>query len=99
MTDKKQCDVCSKWFEKSNFARHKKSHQFACTECTSSFATSKKLACHSVAKHFMRSTKPNFQCSRCDLPFLTFNRPSYHKRVAHGCNLRNSSENVDLNSF
>ena len=47
----------------------------------------------------MRSTKPTFQCTLCDLPFLTFNRLSYHKRVAHGCNQRNSSENVDLNAF
>ena len=71
-------------------------HQFA---CTASFATSKKLACHRVAKHFMRSTEPNFECTLCDLPFSTFNRLSYHKRVPHGCNPRNSSENVDLNSF
>ena len=44
----------------------------------------------------MRSTKPNFQCTLCDLPFLTFNRLSYQKRVAQGCSRRNSSKNVDL---
>ena len=95
MSDKKQCDVCSKWFEKSQIARHKISYQFACTVCTASFATSKKVACHSVAKHSMISTKPNFQCTLCDLPFLTFNRLSYDKRVAHGCSRQKSSENVN----
>ena len=76
-----------------------KSHQFACTECTASFATPKNLASHSIANFSMRSTKPNFQGTLCDLPFSTFNGLSYHKRVAHGCNRRNSSENVVLNSF
>ena len=47
----------------------------------------------------MRLSKANFQCTLCDLPFLTLNRLSYHKRVAHGCNRRDSPENVDLNSF
>ena len=75
MSEKKQCDVCSKWFEKSKLARHKKPHQFA---CTASFAMSKKLACHWVAKHFMRSTEPNFECTLCDLPFSTpFSDPQF----------------------
>ena len=81
---KNRCDACSKWIKKSNFVRHKQSHQFQCMECPASFTTSKKLRYHSAAKHSEKSSNPKFQCLLCDLFFLTFNRVSYHKRIAHG---------------
>ena len=99
MSDKKQCDTCSKWIKKSNFARHKQTHQFQCTECPASFTSSKKLTYHSAAKHSTKSSNPKFHCFLCDLSFLTFNRLSYHKRITHGENRQKSSENVDLYSF
>ena len=99
MSDKKQCDTCSKWIKKSNFVRHKQSHQFQCTECPASFTTSKKLTYHSATKHSTMSSNPKFHCLLCDLSFFTFNRLSYRKRFSHGESRQKSSENGDLYSF
>ena len=91
----KQCPICSKFVGSNNFARHKKIHQFQCSKCSSSFAKEEKLSRHFLAKHSTSS----FVCSICNLPFLTFNRLSYHKRQVHGRVGKIPIDQIDLSEF
>ena len=91
----KQCPICSKFVGSNNFARHKKIHQFQCSKCSSSFPKEEKLSRHFLAKHSTSS----FVCSICNLPFLTFNRLSYHKRQVHGRVGKIPIDQIDLSEF
>ena len=99
MSDNKQCDACSKCIKKSNFARHRRSHQFQCTECPASLTTSRKLTYHFAAKHSTMSSNPEFHFFLCDLTSSTLNKLSYLKRISHCESRQKSSENVDWYSF